>query len=78
MKKLIYIFGINELYPIDLHLEENINQGNVRLRPEFVQDYSDNGELVKLGGGALTYEYEDEEGAKDDLLLAKASQNLKY
>lgn len=29
-------------------------------------------------GGALTYEFEDEEGNRDDIALGKACQSLKY
>ena len=52
---LVYIMDISEMYPIDLNLEENINQLYVRLRPEFVKEYTEEGERVKIGGGALTY-----------------------
>ena len=80
LKKLIYLLDVREVYPIDLDLEENINQSHVRLRPEFVKTYidQDQEDQVRLGGGSLTYAYEDEDGMRDDLNLAKASQNLKY
>ena len=37
--KIIYMFNINEIFPIDLDLENNVNQTNIRLRPEFVKNF---------------------------------------
>ena len=31
--KVYYMYDINEIFPIDLDLEENVNQSNIRLRP---------------------------------------------
>jgi hypothetical protein len=67
------------VFPIDVHLEKHIKQSDVRLRPEYVKNYKeDTGELIKISAGALSYQSEDEEGMREDLILARASQILKY
>ncbi len=73
------MYDIDEVFPIDLELEENVNQSFIRLRPEFVQKYIDPElEKTRLTGGSLLYSIEDEEGEKDDVIVAKAAQHFKF
>lgn len=70
---------IDEVFPIDLDLDNNINQSNLRLRPEYVKIFTkqNSDKISHLSSGSLSYAMEDEEGEKEDLNVAKATQHLK-
>ena len=38
--RLQYIINLREIFPVDIDLDNTVNQINVRLRPEFVHDIS--------------------------------------
>jgi hypothetical protein len=51
---------MGEIFPIDLDLEDDVNQNALRLRPEFLDAYNDPElEKTRLVGGALMYSIED-------------------
>jgi hypothetical protein len=62
----VYIFDIDEVFPIDLDLENNVNQSNLRIRPEFIDYFIKNNDskITLLSGGGLTYGFDDEEGER--------------
>ena len=62
-----------------MDLEDNVNQSTIRLRPEFIDSYIDHDlEKTRLVGGSLLYSVEDEEGEKEDVIVAKAAQHFKF
>jgi hypothetical protein len=66
--------NIREIFPVDIDLENSINQSTVRIRPEYVREMSED----PLSSGAFLYSIDNADGEVEDLMVAKASQKLRY
>lgn len=72
--QLQFITNLKEIFPVDIDLENSVNQMHIRLRPEFVHSLNEE----PLSSGAFLYSLDNADGELEDLTVAKASQNLRY
>jgi hypothetical protein len=59
--KIIYLYDVDEVFPIDLDLNRSVNQENMRLRPEYIRKFIQvDKSVTNLSAGSLTYSFDDE------------------
>lgn len=56
--KLQFLLNLREIFPVDIDLENSINQMHVRLRPEFVHSLNEE----PLSSGAFLYSLDNADG----------------